>query len=93
LARTGRDFRGIVFLDDSEEKVRDMIDAFPPASGRELKALVYTRAAPLAATFSSATARAAAVAAWNRLASTLVEVFPTRWGLVPSLSGANPGEP
>jgi hypothetical protein len=93
LARTGRDFRAIVFLDDSEEKVRDMIDAFPPASGRELKALVYTRAAPLAAAFSSATARTAAISAWNRLAATLVEVFPSRRGLVPSLSGANPGEP
>ncbi len=93
LARTGHDFRAIVFLDDSEEKVRDMIDAFPPASGPELRALVYTRTARLATAFSSATARAATVSAWNRLAATLLEVFPSRRGLVPSLTGANPGEP
>jgi len=81
LARTGRDFRAIVFLDDQPRNVRAMAEAYPEESGTQLHAYVYTREGPWHAAADSARSRLAAVSAWNRLAKTLTEVFPSRRGV------------
>jgi len=81
MARTGWSFRALVFLDDQPANVRAMANAFPPGSGVDLHALVYAREGPWERETASAKARLTASTAWQRLAATLVEVFPSRLGL------------
>jgi hypothetical protein len=81
LARAGLEFRALVFLDDWPGNVRAMRDAFSERKGTELFAYVYDREGPWDGEAESASARQAASAAWNRLAATLAEVFPSRRGM------------
>jgi len=81
LARAGLEFRALVFLDDRPGNVHAMADAYPEGGGTELSAYVYNREEPWDGEAESAAARRAACVAWNRLATTLVEIFPSRRGL------------
>jgi len=84
LARTGWSFRALVFLDDQPANVRAMAEAFPTGGGVELHAFVYAREGPWETETASAEARLTASTAWQCLAATLVEVFPSRLGLPPA---------
>jgi hypothetical protein len=78
LHKTGTDIKAILSLDDHARHVRAVQDAFPPQSGIELRAYVFTRQAEKVAAFEEPAAKEAVTAQWDRLDQVIAEVFPSR---------------
>lgn len=82
LAKTGAEFKAIIFVDDSQKNITDLTEHFSASAPADMTVFHYTRIEHLReqqhGTVLTQQQANAMAADWDRLQHTLNQVFPTR---------------